>query len=52
LALPTRKDLATGEGVKVCCDGAVKSPANETMTNVPNDETIKDATGISSSKTV
>jgi hypothetical protein len=38
--------------VKVCCDGVVKSPSNKIMTNVPNDWTMKGATGISSSKTV
>jgi hypothetical protein len=38
--------------VKVCHEGAVKSPWNKFMTNIPKDETMKAATTMSSSKTL
>ena len=37
---------------KVCPEGAVKSPWNKLMTNIPKDETMKAATTMSSSKTL
>ena len=49
---PPAKTQPQARRVKVSSDGAVNGLSTKTMTNVPNDETMKGGTGISSSKAV
>jgi hypothetical protein len=46
----TAQPLAKSE--KLCQEGAGKRPGNNPMTNIPNDDTTKVSTAMSSNKTV